>query len=292
MAESFLFREPIIRDREVVRESRLVERALIACAVLILSVFFFAPMIVVFYEAGRKGLNVYLTAIGDAESLSAIRLTLLVAAIAVPINTIFGIAAAWVVARFNFPLKSLLVTIIDLPFSVSPVVAGLSFVVLFGSRGYFAPFLASHGLEIIFALPGLALATTFVTFPFVARELIPLMQQQGVDDEEAALTLGASPFKMFVTVTLPNIKWGLLYGVLLCNARAMGEFGAVAVVSGRIRGETTTLPLHVEMLYGGFDLVGAFAVASILAGLALVTLIIKSLLEWRHASDLAAARRH
>ena len=292
MAETFLFSEPILRDREVVRESRLVERALIACAVLILSVFFFAPMIVVFYEAGRKGLDVYLTAIGDVESLSAIRLTLLVAAIAVPINTVFGIAAAWAVARFNFPLKSLLVTIIDLPFSVSPVVAGLSFVVLFGSRGYFAPFLASHGLEIIFALPGLALATTFVTFPFVARELIPLMQQQGVDDEEAALTLGASPFKMFVTVTLPNIKWGLLYGVLLCNARAMGEFGAVAVVSGRIRGETTTLPLHVEMLYGGFDLVGAFAVASILAGLALVTLIIKSLLEWRHASDLAAARRH
>ena len=292
MAKSFLQRDPIQRDRDMVRENQSVERALIALVFVILAVFFFAPLLVVFVEAGRKGLSAYFSAISDPETRSAIKMTLMVASIAVPINALFGVAAAWAVARFQFPLKSLLVTVIDLPFSVSPVVAGLSFVVLFGSRGYFAPFLASHGLEIIFAWPGLVLATTFVTFPFVARELIPLMQQQGVEDEEAALTLGASPLTMFFTVTLPNIKWGLLYGILLCNARAMGEFGAVAVVSGRIRGMTTTLPLQVEVLYGGFDLAGAFAIASILASLALVTLMIKTALEWRHAADLAASQRH
>ena len=292
MPESVVHREPVARDRDVARESRAVERTLIAIAILILALFFFAPLAAVFYEAGRKGWSAYVKAIADPDTLSAIQLTLLVAAIAVPINTVFGVAAAWAIARFDFPLKSLLVTMIDLPFSVSPVVAGLSFVVLFGSRGYFGPWFSGHGIDVVFALPGIALATTFVTFPFVARELIPLMQQQGVDDEEAALTLGASPWRMFLTVTLPNIKWGLLYGILLCNARAMGEFGAVAVVSGRIRGVTNTLPLHVEVLYGGFDLAGAFAVASILAGLALVTLVLKTALEWMHAGDLAAKKRH
>lgn len=292
MTKSFLQRDPIQRDRDMVRESRLVERTLIALVFVILALFFFAPMLVVFVEAGRKGLLAYFTAIADPETKSAIKMTLMVATLAVPINALFGLAAAWAIARFEFPLKNLLVTLIDLPFSVSPVVVGLSFVVLFGSRGYFAPLLVQYNLQIIFAWPGLVLATTFVTFPFVARELIPLMQQQGVEDEEAALTLGASPLKMFLTVTLPNIKWGLIYGILLCNARAMGEFGAVAVVSGRIRGMTTTLPLQVEVLYGGFDLAGAFAIASILAGLALVTLIIKTVLEWRHAADLAASQRH
>ena len=292
MPESVVHREPVARDRDVARESRAVERTLIAIAILILALFFFAPLAAVFYEAGRKGWSAYVKAIADPDTLSAIQLTLLVAAIAVPINTVFGVAAAWAIARFDFPLKSLLVTMIDLPFSVSPVVAGLSFVVLFGSRGYFGPWFSGHGIDVVFALPGIALATTFVTFPVVARELIPLMQQQGVDDEEAALTLGASPWRMFLTVTLPNIKWGLLYGILLCNARAMGEFGAVAVVSGRIRGVTNTLPLHVEVLYGGFDLAGAFAVASILAGLALVTLVLKTALEWMHAGDLAAKKRH
>ena len=292
MPESVVHREPVHRDRDVARESRTAERILIAIAILILALFFFAPLAAVFFEAFRKGAPAFWKAISDPDTLSAIRLTLTVAAIAVPINAIFGVAAAWSISRFDFPLKSFLVTLIDLPFSVSPVVAGLSYVVLFGSRGYFGPWFASHGISVIFALPGITLATTFVTLPFVARELIPLMQQQGVDDEEAALTLGASPWRMFVTVTLPNIKWGLLYGVLLCNARAMGEFGAVAVVSGRIRGVTNTLPLHVEVLYGGFDLAGAFAVASLLALLALVTLVIKTALEWRHAGELAVNRRH
>ncbi len=292
MPESVVHREPVHRDRDVARESRRIERVLIGVAIFILALFFFAPLAAVFYEAFRKGVPAFWKAIADDDTLSAIRLTLLVAAIAVPINTIFGVAAAWAIARFDFPLKSFLVTLIDLPFSVSPVVAGLSYVVLFGSRGYFGPWFAAHDIPVVFALPGIALATTFVTFPFVARELIPLMQQQGVDDEEAALTLGASPWRMFLTVTLPNIKWGLLYGVLLCNARAMGEFGAVAVVSGRIRGVTNTLPLHVEVLYGGFDLAGAFAVASLLAILALVTLVIKTALEWRHAEELAVKRRH
>lgn len=292
MVESTVFREPMKRDRDVADEHPLVRRLLIGLTIGLMAIFFFTPVAVVFVEAFRKGTPAFVKALADSDTQSAIRLTLLVAAIAVPINALFGVAAAWAIARFQFAGKSILITFIDLPFSVSPVVAGLSYVVLFGSRGYFGPWFAAHDMPIVFALPGIALATTFVTFPFVARELIPLMQQQGFDDEEAALTLGASPWRMFFTVTLPNIKWGLVYGVLLCNARAMGEFGAVAVVSGRIRGETNTLPLHVEVLYGGFDLTGAFAVASILAGLALVTLVVKTFLEWRHADELAISRRH
>jgi sulfate transport system permease protein len=292
MVESTVFREPMKRDRDVADERRATRGLLIGLTIVLMGVFFFTPVAAVFVEAFRKGWPAFLKALSDPDTQSALKLTFLVAAIAVPINALFGVAAAWAVARFQFRGKSILVTLIDLPFSVSPVVAGLSYVVLFGSRGYFGPWIAAHDIPVVFALPGIALATTFVTFPFVARELIPLMQQQGVDDEEAALTLGASPWRMFFTVTLPNIKWGLLYGVLLCNARAMGEFGAVAVVSGRIRGETNTLPLHVEVLYAGFDLAGAFAVASILAGLALVTLVVKTLLEWRHADELAVSRRH
>ncbi len=220
------------------------------------------------------------------------RLTLTVAAIAVPLNAVFGVAAAWCVAKFAFPGKSLLTTLIDVPFSVSPVVSGLIYVLVFGAQGVFGPWLDRHGIQVVFALPGIVLATVFVTFPFVARELIPLMEEQGRADEEAALSLGASGLRCFLTVTLPNIRWGLLYGVLLCNARAMGEFGAVSVVSGHIRGLTNTLPLHVEILYNEYDISAAFAVASLLALLALVTLALKTALEWRHADALAGARRH
>jgi sulfate transport system permease protein len=247
---------------------------------------------VVFTEALRQGVGRYLSTFEDPDAQAAIRLTLTVAAIAVPLNAVFGVAASWAVAKFEFRGKSLLVTLIDLPFSVSPVVSGLVYVLLFGAQGLMGPWLAAHGLQIIFAVPGIVLATIFVTFPFVARELIPLMQEQGTVDEEAALTLGASGLRAFVTVTLPNIRWGLLYGVLLCNARAMGEFGAVSVVSGHIRGLTNTMPLHVEILYNEYDFVAAFAVASLLALLALVTLAAKSFLEWRHADELAGGRRH
>ncbi len=225
------------------------------------------------------------------DTQSAIWLTLLIAAIAVPLNLVFGICAAWAVAKFEFPGKSLLVSLIDLPFSVSPVVSGLVFVLLFGAKGLFGPLLSDWDFKIIFAVPGMVLATIFVTFPFIARELIPLMQEQGTAEEEAALTLGASGWRIFLTVTLPNVRWALLYGVLLCNARAMGEFGAVSVVSGHIRGLTNTMPLHVEILYNEYNFVAAFAVASLLAGLALVTLVGKSVLEWRHGDELAAARR-
>ena len=252
--------------------------------------FLILPLVAVFVMALEKGVGAYLAAITEADALSAIRLTLTVAAIAVPLNLIFGIAAAWAIAKFEFAGKSLLTTLIDLPFSVSPVVSGLIYVLLFGAHGWFGPWLKAHDIHIIFTVSGLVLATIFVTFPFIARELIPLMQEQGTEDEEAALVLGASGWQTFTRVTLPNIKWGLLYGVLLCNARAMGEFGAVSVVSGHIRGLTNTMPLHVEILYNEYDFVGAFAVASLLALLALVTLVGKSLLEWRFGRELAAAR--
>ena len=254
---------------------------LIATALLFLIVFLLLPLATVFVEVLSKGLAAYASALHEPDAVSAIKLTLMVAAISVPLNVAFGIVAAWAIAKFDFPGKSILITFIDLPFSVSPVVAGLVYVLLFGMQGWLGPWLREHDIQIIFAVPGIVLATIFVTFPFVARELIPLMQEQGRDDEEAALSLGASGFQAFWRVTLPNIRWGLLYGVLLCNARAMGEFGAVSVVSGHLRGMTNTMPLHVEILYNEYNFVAAFAVASLLALLALVTLVFKSILEWR-----------
>jgi sulfate transport system permease protein len=279
------------RAPAVTTESAPVRALLIALALAFLAVFLILPVIVVFGEALRKGLAAYLATFRDPDAEAAIRLTLLVAAIAVPLNTLFGLAAAWAIAKFEFHGKSLLITLIDLPFSISPVVSGLIYVLVFGAQGYFGPWLKQHGIEIIFALPGIVLATVFVTFPFVARELIPLMEQQGNTDEEAALTLGASGLRAFLTVTLPNIRWGLLYGVLLCNARAMGEFGAVSVVSGHIRGVTDTMPLHVEILYNEYNFAAAFAMASLLTLLALVTLAAKTLLEMRYGEALAPARR-
>jgi sulfate transport system permease protein len=239
------------------------------------------PLVLVFVEALAKGLPTYWAAITDPDALSAARLTLLIAAIAVPANLVFGVAAAWAIAKFEFPGKQLLITLIDLPFAVSPVISGMIFVLLFGSHGWFGAWLQEHDLKIIFAVPGIVLATTFVTSPFVARELIPLMQEQGPEEEEAAMVLGATGWQTFFRVTLPNIKWGLLYGLILCNARAMGEFGAVSVVSGHIRGLTNTLPLHVEILYNEYSFAAAFAVASVLTMLALVTLVLKSLVEWQ-----------
>ena len=274
------------------REPLVVRVALIAIALGYLGLFLALPLIAVFAEALREGWGAYWQAIQDPDALAAMRLTFLVAAIAVPVNVVFGVCAAWAVAKFDFVGKSFLVTLIDLPFSVSPVVSGLVYVLLYGAHGWFGPTLQALGIEIIFTVTGLVLATMFVTFPFVARELIPLMQAQGREEEEAALTLGASGLQTFWRVTLPNIRWALLYGVLLCNARAMGEFGAVSVVSGHIRGLTNTMPLHVEILYNEYSFVAAFAVASLLALLALVTLIVKSLLEWRFRDDIAAARRH
>ena len=250
------------------------------------------PLFVVFHDAFAKGLATYLAAIREPDALAAIRLTLLVASISVPLNAVFGVAAAWCIAKFEFRGKSVLLTLIDLPFSISPVVSGLVWVLLFGAQGWFGTWLIDHDIKIIFATTGLVLATILVTFPFVARELIPLMQDQGQDEEAAALTLGAGGFTTFWRITIPNIKWALMYGVLLCNARAMGEFGAVSVVSGHIRGLTTTLPLHVEVLYNDYDFVGAFAAASLLASLGLVTLVLKSALEWRHSGELSASRRH
>jgi sulfate transport system permease protein len=279
--------------RPVTEEAPLARYLLIAVAVLFLAVFLFAPLVIVFAEAFSKGAGTFFEAFKDPDALAAIRLTLLVAAISVPANLVFGLAASWSIAKFSFPGKSVLITLIDLPFSVSPVVAGLIYVLVFGAQGLFGKWFAAHGVQIIFAVPGIVLATIFVTFPFVARELIPLMEEQGKIEEEAALTLGASGFKTFLTVTLPNIKWGLLYGVLLCNARAMGEFGAVSVVSGHIRGLTNTIPLQVEILYNEYNNVAAFALAVLLAGLALVTLGLKTFLEWRHADALSGrARRH
>jgi sulfate/thiosulfate transport system permease protein len=276
---------------ETVTEGRAARFALTLLALVFLALFLLLPLLVVFVEALRRGIGAYLETFADPDAQAAIRLTLLVAAIAVPLNAAFGIAASWAVAKFEFRGKSLLVTLIDLPFSVSPVVSGLIYVLLFGAQGLLGPFLKAHGIEIIFAVPGIVLATIFVTFPFVARELIPLMQEQGTADEEAALTLGAGGFRAFLTITLPNIRWGLLYGVLLCNARAMGEFGAVSVVSGHIRGLTNTMPLHVEILYNEYDFVAAFAVASLLALLALVTLAAKTGLEWRYGDGLSGPRR-
>jgi len=259
---------------------------------VLLVLFLLLPLAAVFVEAFRAGIGTYFAAITEPDAVSAIKLTLLVAAIAVPANIVFGLAASWAIAKFEFKGKSVLNTLIDLPFSVSPVISGLIYVLLFGAQGYFGHYLQSHNIQIIFALPGIVLATIFVTFPFVARELVPLMQEQGTQDEEAALSLGASGWKTFFKVTLPNIRWALLYGVVLCNARAMGEFGAVSVVSGHIRGKTNTMPLHVEILYNEYNFAAAFAVASLLALLALVTLVIKISLEWRYADQIAASRRH
>jgi len=246
-----------------------------------LGVFLLVPLVAVFTEALRKGVGAYLESFRDRDALAAIRLTLLVAGIAVPLNVVFGLAASWAIAKFEFRGKSLLITLIDLPFAVSPVISGLIYVLLFGLQGWLGPWLAAHGVQIIFAVPGIVLATVFVTFPFVARELIPLMQEQGTEEEEAALVLGAGGWQTFRRVTLPNVKWALLYGVILCNARAMGEFGAVSVVSGHLRGRTNTMPLHVEILYNEYNFVAAFAVASLLAVLALVTLVWKTLVEWQ-----------
>ena len=282
------------------RDSAWVRYTLTAVALGFLALFLALPLVAVFAEALRRGVGAYFAALNDPDGMHALRLTLLTAAIAVPANLVFGVAAAWAIAKFTFPGKSVLITLIDLPFAVSPVISGLIYVLLFGAQGWYGHYLSAENpwfpalqawlieqdIKIIFAVPGIVLATIFVTFPFVARELIPLMQQQGNDEEYAAITLGASGWKTFWKVTLPNIKWGLFYGVILCNARAMGEFGAVSVVSGHIRGETNTLPLHVEILYNEYQFVGAFAAASILALLALVTLVLKSVVEWAHA------RRH
>jgi sulfate transport system permease protein len=284
--------EPLLQRNVVITEQPWVRWSLIAAALLFLLSFLLLPLIAIFTEALRNGVGVYWQALQDPDALAAIRLTLLVAAIAVPLNLVFGVSAAWAIAKFEFRGKTVLTTLIDLPFSVSPVVTGLIYVLMFGAQGWLGPWLAEHDVQIIFAVPGIVLATVFVTFPFIARELIPLMQEQGTDDELAALSLGANGWQSFWYVTLPNIKWGLLYGVLLCNARAMGEFGAVSVVSGHIRGETNTMPLHVEILYNEYNFAAAFAVASLLAALALVTLTLKSLLEARHGAELSTSHRH
>jgi len=274
-----------VASNRATSESALVRYVLIGITLLFLSLFLFIPLAAVFTEALRKGIQTYFTAIVEPDALSAIKLTLIATAIAVPLNLIFGISAAWAIAKFEFKGKSFLITLIDLPFAVSPVIAGLIYVLMFGLQGWFGEWLSDHDVKIVFAIPGIVLATIFVTFPFVARELIPLMQAQGKEEEEAALVLGASGWQMFWRVTLPNIKWGLLYGVILCNARAMGEFGAVSVVSGHIRGLTNTMPLHVEILYNEYNYAAAFAVASLLALLALLTLALKGYVEWQAARD-------
>ncbi len=270
-------------------EARWVQWLLIGVALAFLLLFLVLPLAAVFTEALRKGLDAYLAGLREPDAWSAIRLTLVTALIAVPLNLVFGVAAAWAIAKYEFKGKALLTTLIDLPFSISPVVAGLMYVLVFGANGWFGPWLAAHDIKIIFAVPGIVLATVFVTFPFIARELIPLMQAQGNDEEQAAVVLGASGWQTFWHVTLPNIKWGLLYGVILCNARAMGEFGAVSVVSGHIRGQTNTIPLHVEILYNEYQSVAAFAAASLLALLALVTLLIKTVAEWKNEQEMKAA---
>jgi sulfate transport system permease protein len=275
-----------------ISESRPVRWLLIAATLAFLSLFVLTPLLIVFTEAFGKGWEEYAIALQEPDAVSAIKLTLLVAAIAVPANIIFGLAASWAIAKFEFRGKAFLITLIDLPFSVSPVISGLVYVLLFGANSALGPFLKSYGMQVVFAVPGIVLATIFVTFPFVARELIPLMQEQGTGDEEAAISLGASGWQAFRYVTLPNIKWGLLYGALLCNARAMGEFGAVSVVSGHIRGLTNTMPLHVEILYNDYNIVGAFAVASLLALLALLTLVLRTILETRYGSELSAVQKH
>ena len=276
------------RPRPGVGESAPVRRLLIAATLLVLACVLVLPLVSVFAEALRRGLGAYLASFRDPEALAAIRLTLLVAAIAVPVNVLFGLSASWAIAKFSFPGKRLLITLIDLPYAVSPVVSGLVYIMIYGANGVFGPWLAAHDLQVIFAVPGIVLATIFVTFPFVARELIPLMEAQGTEEEQAAMTLGASGWQTFRRVTLPNVRWALLYGVILCNARAMGEFGAVSVVSGHIRGKTATMPLQVEILYNEYNYVAAFAVASLLAMLALVTLVAKAVVE-RRAGAAAAA---
>lgn len=273
-------------------EAPLTRMVLISVALGFLALFLFLPLVSVFSEAMRRGPGAFVEAISEPDAIAAIRLTLTVAAIAVPLNVVFGLAAAWAIAKFEFRGKAFLITLIDLPFSVSPVISGLVYVLLFGSGSVLGPWLKSHDIEILFAVPGIVLATLFVTLPFVARELIPLMQEQGTTDEEAALSLGAGGFTTFLRVTLPNIKWALLYGVLLCNARAMGEFGAVSVVSGHIRGLTNTMPLHIEILYNEYNFVAAFAVATLLAALALLTLGAKTLLEANFSAEISASRRH
>ncbi|MDF0696310.1 sulfate ABC transporter permease subunit CysW [Rhizobium sp. MC63] len=278
--------------RSVTTEHRIARYSLIILSLIFLLLILLLPLAAVFVEAFRKGAGPFIEALQDAETFSAIRLTLIVAGVSVPLNLVFGVAAAWAIAKFEFKGKAFLTTLIDLPFSVSPVISGLVFVLLFGANTWLGQWLSAHDIKILFAVPGLILATMFVTFPFVARELIPLMQEQGTADEEAALSLGASGWQTFWHVTLPNIKWGLLYGVLLCNARAMGEFGAVSVVSGHIRGQTNTMPLQVEILYNEYNFTGAFAVATLLALLALVTLVLKTLLEMRYSAEISASRRH
>ncbi|WP_424766367.1 sulfate ABC transporter permease subunit CysW [Paenibacillus sp. sgz302251] len=270
-----------------ITESAPIRWTLIGISMLFLSLVVLLPLVSVFVEAFKKGVGVYIDSITEPDALAALRLTLMVALIAVPINTIFGIAAAWAISKFRFRGKNILITLIDLPFAVSPVISGLIYVLLFGAQGFFGPWLNERGIQIIFALPGMVLATVFVTVPFVARELIPLMQAQGVQEEEAAASLGAKGWQIFWRVTLPNIKWGLLYGIILCNARAMGEFGAVSVVSGHIRGETNTLPLHIEILYNEYQFSASFAVASLLVMLAVVTLIVKSIVEWKSGQQKA-----
>src|SRR5215203_3567516 len=292
MTTTALARSSTVAPRLVTRatgEPRLVRWTLIAVALAFLAVTLVVPLVLVFTEALGKGLPAYWEAIKEPDALSAARLTLLVALIAVPLNVIFGVAAAWCITKFDFPGKNVLITLIDLPFAVSPVISGMIFILLFGAHGWFGPWLSEHDIRIAFAIPGIVLATMFVTAPFVARELIPLMQEQGSEEEEAAIVLGAGGWQTFTRVTLPNIKWGLLYGLILCNARAMGEFGAVSVISGHIRGETNTLPLHVEILYNEYAFAASFAVASVLTLLALVTLVIKSVAEWRHEAEMKAA---
>lgn len=272
--------------RRGVTEPMLVRVVLIGGALLMVFLFLLLPLVSLFSQAFQKGWEVYRDAITDPDTLSAIRLTLLAAGIAVPLNLLFGLFASWCIAKFSFPGKSVLITLIDLPFSVSPVVAGMVYILLFGMQGWLGPWLDAHAIRVVFAVPGIVLATLFVTFPFVARELIPLMEAQGREEEEAAMVLGASGLKTFLRVTLPNVRWGIVYGVILCNARAMGEFGAVSVLSGHIRGETNTLPLHVEVLYNEYQYTAAFAVASLLALLALVTLVVKSIVQWRIRGEL------
>jgi sulfate transport system permease protein len=278
--------------RKPTEEPPWVRRALIGAALLFLTLFLFVPLASVFTEAFRKGVGVYLAAISEPDALSAVKLTLVAALISVPLNLVFGIAAAWCIAKFDFRGKNILLTLIDLPFSVSPVIAGLIYVLVFGLQGWFGEWLRDHDLKIIFAVPGIVLATVFVTFPFVARELIPLMQAQGIEQEEAARVLGANGWQIFRRVTLPNVKWALLYGVILCNARAMGEFGAVSVVSGHVRGQTNTMPLHIEILYNEYQFAAAFAVASLLAGLALVTLVLKYAVEQRVKASMKVQHEH
>jgi len=280
--------QPTVARRRAISttESPWIQAVLIAIALVFIVLFLVLPLAAVFAEALRKGLGAYWLALLEPDAWAAIRLTLLTAVVAVPLNLVFGVAAAWAIAKYDFLGKSFLTTLIDLPFSVSPIVAGLIYVLVFGAQGWFGPWLAENNIKIIFAVPGIILATIFVTFPFIARELIPLMQSQGSEEEQAAIVLGASGWQTFWRVTLPNIKWGLIYGVILCNARAMGEFCAVSVVSGHIRGQTNTMPLHVEILYNEYQSVAAFAVASLLALLALVTLAIKTWVEWRHAAKM------